>query len=229
MTRRWPWLLLDVVLVCLAAAAAVGLVREVVEGRSLPPARAVADPGPRPAADGPTDAAAMPPRAEPGDYAVIATRNLFSAARGEAVVTAAVPASGPPSILHGVLIDGAQSRAYMDDPVAKRVFGYTLGDTVPGGRLERILDDRVVIRGPQGPIEVLLRDPSKPVPEPAAPRAASKGSPAGQGPTAGAPVEPAAASAAPLPGVPAPPTLPAPTAVPGQEPIPSPPPQRVPQ
>jgi hypothetical protein len=89
--------------------------------------------------------------------------------------------AGVKSILHGVVIDGARSRAYLDDPVAKRVFGYAVGDTVAGGRLERILDDRVVIRGPAGVVEVLLQDPTKPqeegpVPVPAPTRVRRAGS-----------------------------------------------------
>jgi hypothetical protein len=76
------------------------------------------------------------------------------------------------SILHGVVIDGEQSRAYLDDPVAKRVFGYAVGDAVAGGRLEKILDDRVMIRRPEGVVEVLLQDPTKPQADEPAPVAA---------------------------------------------------------
>lgn len=166
------WLLLDLVLTLLAGAAGIGLIREVVERRPLP--RYVApEPNPRPAAVAVPD----PPRAsEPGggpaQYGVIAARSLFAASRGEAVVTASAPA-GLKSVLHGVVIDGDQSRAYLDDPVAKRVFGYGVGDPVAGGRLEKILDDRVMIRRPEGVVEVLLQDPAKPQAEAPAPVAAS--------------------------------------------------------
>ena len=73
------------------------------------------------------------------------------------------------------MIDGAKSRAYLEEPPAKRVFGYALGDTIAGGRLDSIRSDRVVIARPDGPVEVLLHDPSKP--KPAAPAAPG---PAGQ-------------------------------------------------
>jgi hypothetical protein len=74
----------------------------------------------------------------------------------------AAPPAGPKPVLHGVLVDGEQSRAYLEDPVAKRVFGYTIGDTIGGGRLEQISEGGVVIRRADGPIEVILQDPTKP-------------------------------------------------------------------
>jgi hypothetical protein len=163
---RWRWLLLDLVLACLVCMAGVGLVREVVEGRSLPPAHELPESGPRPPAAVPDSARAA------REYAVIGARNLFAASRGEAVVIAPVLEAGMKSILHGVVIDGEQSRAYLDDPVAKRVFGYAVGDAVAGGRLEKILDDRVMIRRPEGVVEVLLQDPSKPQADEPAPVAA---------------------------------------------------------
>jgi hypothetical protein len=50
------------------------------------------------------------------------------------------------------------------------VFGYALDDPIGGGRLVRILEDRVVIGRPEGVMEIMLKDPSKPRPEsPAAP------------------------------------------------------------
>jgi hypothetical protein len=63
-----------------------------------------------------------------------------------------------------VVIDGATRLAYLEDPITKRVFGYKTGDTVGGGHLEEIEEDRVVIKRPEGPLEVKLRDPSKPKP-----------------------------------------------------------------
>jgi hypothetical protein len=170
---RWRWLLLDLVLACLVCMAGVGLVREVVEGRSLPPSQELPESGPRPAVV-PDSARAGAPGARRAsrEYAVIGARNLFAASRGEVVVTAPVVEGGMKSILHGVVIDGEQSRAYLDDPVAKRVFGYAVGDAVAGGRLEKILDDRVMIRRPEGVVEVLLQDPTKPQADEPAPVAA---------------------------------------------------------
>jgi hypothetical protein len=171
---RWRWLLLDLVLACLVCMAGVGLVREVVEGRSLPPAHELPESRPGPAAAIPdsTRAGAPGARRASREYAVIGARNLFAASRGEVVVIAPVVEAGMKSILHGVVIDGEQSRAYLDDPVAKRVFGYAVGDAVAGGRLEKILDDRVMIRRPEGVVEVLLQDPSKPQADEPAPVAA---------------------------------------------------------
>ena len=172
--RRWRWLLIDAVLASLACVAFVGLVREVVEGRPLPavhvpesPRAAVPD-----SADAATRAAPDRPGRAPTDYGVIAARNLFAASRGEVAVVAPMLAGVKP-VLHGVVIDGERSRAYLDDPVAKRVFGYAVGDAVASGRLERVLDDRVVIRGPAGVVEVLLQDPTKPQAEAPAPVATS--------------------------------------------------------
>lgn len=107
--------------------------------------------------------------AEPGPeaYAVIAAQNLFSPARSETASAAtALPVVKP--ILHGVVIDGAKSRAFLEDPAVKRVGGYSVGDSVSGGRVQTIADDRVVIARPEGMMEVLLQDPSKPRPAPMA-------------------------------------------------------------
>ena len=59
--------------------------------------------------------------ADPGlsGYAVIAARNLFNPGRSETATAAAVPVAKP--ILHGVVIDGPKSRAFLEDPAAKRV------------------------------------------------------------------------------------------------------------
>jgi hypothetical protein len=171
--RRWRWLLIDGVLASLACVAFVGLVREVVEGRPLPAVHIPESPA-RPAVPDAAAASAAQdrPMRPPADYGVIAARNLFAPSRGEVAVVAPMLA-GVKSVLHGVVIDGERSRAYLDDPVAKRVFGYAVGDAVAGGRLERILDDRVVIRGPAGVVEVLLQDPTKPQAEAPAPVATS--------------------------------------------------------
>jgi hypothetical protein len=184
-SRRWRWLLLDLVLACLASVAGIGLVREAVEGRSLPTARVLPESNPQPAVDDSTSAPAQgsaqssaqssesQPQGGVAQYAVIAARNLFFASRGEVAAVVAPALAGLKSVLHGVVIDGDRSRAYLDDPVAKRVFGYAVGDSVVGGRLERILDDRVVIRRPEGMVEVLLQDPAKPQAEAPPPAAAA--------------------------------------------------------
>ena len=156
---------------CLLAAA---LTRELVAAHPLP-----SPPVPRAiravATAPPPSASAPPPTA---GYGVIATKNLFSASRSEAAA-GPVAAAGPKPVLHGVVLDGPKTRAYLEDPLVKRTFGYAVGDTLGGGRVESIAADRVVIGRGDGSVEVLLRDPSKPRPTPPAP------GPAG-GPQAGA-------------------------------------------
>lgn len=121
----------------------------------------------------------------------IAARNLFNPGRSE-TATAAAPVGKP--ILHGVVIDGAKSRAFLEEPPAKRVSGYSVGDTIGGGRIQQISDDRIVIARPEGLLEVLLQDPSKPR---ATPASAAPGQ------------QPPAAAVAPAPS--SPPTPPAST------------------
>lgn len=199
---RLRWLVLDAVLAGLALAAGIATVRELVEGRPLPPIHARVPSAPRPASIAASVDPSAPPRGAPVEYGVIAARNLFAPSRGEVTVAAVPAAAGgaPPSILHGVLLDGERSRAYLDDPVARRVFGYGVGDRVGGGRIERILDDRVVIRGPHGDVEIMLRDPSKPPPEPPvltkgrAPGPPAGPAPASEGAAATSPVPPGAQS-----------------------------------
>jgi hypothetical protein len=86
-----------------------------------------------------------------------------------------------------VVIHGGTSRAFLEDPTVKRVSGYSVGDTIGGGKIQKIADDRVLIARPEGMVEVLLQDPSKP--RPASP--AGPGVIAGQGqPVPGMPAAP---------------------------------------
>lgn len=152
MSRRF--LVLNALLAIVSVALVVGIVRTVLVKRPAPPIsapRSTTAPAPAPA----TEAG----EAGPAAYAAIAARNLFNPARNETAV-AAVAAAKP--ILHGVVIDGSRSRAFLEDGAAKRVAGYSVGDTVGGGKIQKIADDRVVIVRPEGSIEVLLQDPSKP-------------------------------------------------------------------
>ena len=200
MSRRL--LALNVVLAIVSIALAAGIVRTLIVRRALPtPAasRTATVPAPAPATE----------NVDPGlsGYAVIAARNLFNPNRSE---TAVATASVATPILHGVVIDGAKSRAFLEDPVAKRVVGYSAGDMIGGGRIQRISDDRVVIARPEGLLEVLLRDPSKPRPP------AVAATPTQQAPT-GAPTPPPEVPAQGAPSGPvrsrqAPAPLPAPSA-----------------
>jgi hypothetical protein len=156
-----------VILALLAVAAGGGLVRELTRTRPLPPQPVLAEPAPIPAMVvgrrplGPVETA---------QYTIIAMRNLFSVSRSESTEPATLAGTGSRLFLHGVVLDGPHSRAYIEDPATRRVSGYALGDPIGGGRLVRILEDRVAIGRPEGLVEIMLKDPAKPRPEsPAAP------------------------------------------------------------
>jgi hypothetical protein len=149
---------LNLVAGALACLFAAGLVRELATARPLPaPGGRERSGSPPTASPAERASAASPPRA----YPTIAAKNLFSPTRSEAPA-GPVLAVGPKPFLWGVVMNGPKSRAYLEDPGAKRVFGYGVGDTVGGGRLESITPDRVVIARPDGRLEVLLQDPAKP-------------------------------------------------------------------
>lgn len=172
-----PLRMLNIALALVGCLLAAALTRELVAAHPLP-----SPPVPRATravATAPPPSASAPPST--AGYGVIATKNLFSASRSE---TAAGPvaAAGPKPVLHGVVLDGPKSRAYLEDPLVKRTFGYAVGDTLGGGRVESIAADRVVIGRGDGSVEVLLRDPSKPRPTPPAPGPAG-GAPAGAAPS----------------------------------------------
>jgi len=179
---------------CLLAA---GLARELLAAHPLPPPSAPRAARPA-AATGAAATSTAPPSA--AGYGVIVAKNLFSPSRTEAPAGPVV-AAGPKPVLHGVVMDGPKSRAYLEDPLLKRTFGYAVGDTVGGGRVESIAADRVVIGRGEGPLEVLLHDPSKPR---AAPTSAGPAGPS-------VPAVPAPGTAAPL-AAPAPATPAAPAA-----------------
>ena len=162
MSRRV--LALNVLLGLLGALCAAGLIRELLTPLPLPP-----PPTPR-AAAAPAAPNPAPMAVSAGGYGTIASRNLFNPSRSEAPAGPVV-AAGPKPLLHGVVMDGATSRAYLEDPTVKRTFGYAVGDTVGGGRVQSISQDRVVIARPDGLVEVLLQDPAKP--KPAVPAAAA--------------------------------------------------------
>ncbi len=167
-------LLVNVILAGVAAFFAVLLVRDLTHSRPLP-----RPPAPRAArtaapVEGPTEAAGAGEKL--ASYNVIVTKHLFNPSRSEAGATAATPAAPPPPkpVLLGIVVDGPKSRAYLEDPSTKRVFGYQVGDTVAGGRIDQITDDKVVIVRPNGSMEVLLHDPSKPKPAAPAPAGAAQ-------------------------------------------------------
>ena len=191
MSRRF--LALNVVLAIVSIALAAGIVRTLIVRRALPP------PGAPRTATVPAPAT-QNIESDPSDYAVIAARNLFNPNRSETAVAMA-PVAKP--ILHGVVINGVKGRAFLEDPAAKRIAGYSAGDMIGDGQIQRISDDRVVIAKPEGLLEVLLRDPSKPKP-PAVAAAPTQQAPTQQVPTQQAPTQQAPTQQA-SPGAPTPP------------------------
>jgi hypothetical protein len=181
-------LLVNAILAGLAVFCVVSLIRDLTHVRSLPP-----PPAPRRAAAPRVgdDPAVSVIRGETlGAYNVIVAKHLFNPSRSEGGAVAAA-ATAPPAqkpMLLGVVVDGGRSRAYLEDPASKRVLSYQVGDTVSGGRLEEITSERVLIVRPDGPVEVMLRDPLKPKPAPAP--SAGGAPPVGSGPRIDNPVVP---------------------------------------
>jgi hypothetical protein len=158
-------LILNILLGALSCFFTVVLIREVLVVSPLPPPP-VLRPTPSPSPPVPTTA----PEAVAA-YGAIAAKNLFSPSRSEMIADALV--AGPTPVLHGVVMNGEKTRAYLEDPVTKRIMGYAVGDSIGGGRLQAIRSDRVLIGRPQGTVEVLLQDPSKPKPAAPLPTAGS--------------------------------------------------------
>jgi len=191
-------LALNVLLGLVGALCAAGLIRELLTPLPLPP-----PPTPRSPAQTANSVPAPVPGGSAGAYGLVVSRNLFSPSRSEAP-GGPVVATGPRPLLHGVVMDGPKSRAYLEDATVKRTFGYAVGDAINGGRVQSIGEDRVVIARPDGLVEVLLQDPAKPRPAaavtpPAAVPAATATPP---------PAAPAGAPAIPVSRVPAPGSVP---------------------
>jgi hypothetical protein len=188
----------------LAINALLGIISLMSVGfivKHLATSRTVSAPRSRPAttAAGPATTAEEP-RLPAQAYNVVATRNLFNPSRTE---TAVASTAGGPVLnivkpnLHGVVLRDGSPIAYLEDPMTKRIAGYRIGDPIAGGTVQTISADAVVIARPDGMVDVRLRDPSKPRPQPAA-----------------APPQPGAPGQQPVPGVVAPP-LPTPQPTPG--------------
>lgn len=175
---------LNVLLLAASGLCVAYIVRQSSAPWPQPPAarpRAAAPvPAPAPAADA---ARAAPP----GGYAVVASRNLFSPTRTEAppppVTATPAAASLPKPNLYGVVVREQAPIAYLEDPVTKRVAAYRLGDTIAGGTVQAIKDDRVVLARPDGNVDIRLHDPTRPRPAAPATPAAAPGTPPATLPT----------------------------------------------
>ena len=185
-------IVLNVVLGLASLTFTVGIVRALLVKRPIPPPATVRTVTPAP----PPPAAAAAPKS-PEVYAIIADSNLFNPARSE---KASVAVAVVKPILHGIVIEGTKSRAFLEDPTLKRVGAYSVGDAVSGGTLQKIADDRVVIARPEGLVEVLLQDPSKPKPVPVAAAAPPVTAAPRAAPPEGIPSGPAVAVPPPAPG-----------------------------
>jgi hypothetical protein len=132
---------------------------------------------------GSTAASPTTPDRSGGAYGTIASRNLFSPDRSEAPssnTAANALAAVPKPSLHGVILRDGAPVAYLEDPITKRVAGYRVGDSVAGGTLQSISEDRVILMRPEGQVDVRLHDPSRP--RPPVPAAAGQAETAAQRP-----------------------------------------------
>ena len=189
---KWA-IVTNLLVVSVATYFAIALARDLTRPQPLPP-----PPVPRQARanDGPAEAASPRPADDRLDqYNVIVAKHLFNPSRAEAPAAAPVAAAAPlppKPILHGIVLDGEKSRAYLEDPGTKRVMSYRVGDAVAGGQLQTIGSDRVAIDRHDGQINIMLKDPTKPAP-PAAVAEAQQPGGAAQRPSAraGGPTPPA--------------------------------------
>jgi hypothetical protein len=172
MSKRLPLVIVLLVGVSLVFAALIA--------KELTSVPRVARPRPQPAASVSSSPTAAPPAAPapaaPANYAVVASRNLFSPTRTEAPVAPVAPTPPPPAPilpkpnLFGVVLQEGTPIAYLEDPLTKRVARYRVGDTVAGGTVQAIGPDTVMLARPEGPVTVRLHDPTRPKPAiPAAP------------------------------------------------------------
>ena len=95
---------------------------------------------------------------------IIVVRDLFSPTRTEPSAEIPTPSSTPmlqPPLLHGVVINGPNAVAYLEDIATKSTAGYRIGDKIGGGTVETISHNDVTVKSSHGPIRIGLRDPSR--------------------------------------------------------------------
>jgi len=59
-------------------------------------------------------------------------------------------------LLYGVIYGDRGWVAYIEDPASKTVAPYRVGDAVAGQTIETIEDERVLLKGPSGTVEIRL-------------------------------------------------------------------------
>ncbi len=110
-------LTLNVLSISIAAVLWVGLIQVFWSRPQLPTPRAPSAAPSRVA----RDAEFATDRASLTSYLVVATKSLFSPTRSETESLLGQQAAGRPKpVLHGVVIGGANRRAYLEDPVSRR-------------------------------------------------------------------------------------------------------------
>lgn len=109
-------LTLNVLSISIAAVLWVSLVQLFWSRPQLPTPRAPSAAPSRVA----RDAEFATDRASLTSYLVVATKSLFSPTRSETESLLGQQAAGPKPVLHGVVIGGANRRAYLEDPVSRR-------------------------------------------------------------------------------------------------------------
>lgn len=154
-------LALNVGMAAVAALAIVYIVKQAMTPMPMPGTGRA-----RPTVPATTAVSENTPRPPVGSYGVVTARNLFSPTRSEAPA-AGIAATMAPLVkpnLFGVVLREGTPIAYLEDPATKRVAGYRVGDSIVGGTVQKISADSVVIARPDGPVDVRLRDPSRPRP-----------------------------------------------------------------
>jgi hypothetical protein len=157
---RWSTVL-NALLVAASFALAAALVSVLVSPRHLP-VWAPRTPSTGASARG---VAAVPPVGDASfeTYGIVLDRPLFNPTRSSAKAVA-IPAGAPPPplpVLHGVLLDGARSLAYLEDVGTRRILSYEVGDEIAGGQVESIAKDRVRIRRAGESVRIMLNHPGR--------------------------------------------------------------------
>ena len=72
--------------------------------------------------------------------------------------TAPGPVGPVKPLLYGVIYGERGWIAYIEDPTTRGIAAYRVGDTVAGQTIDAIEEERVVLKGPDGALEIRLSD-----------------------------------------------------------------------